>query len=98
MKRKRYPEKGHAYCEDELPPANILKEIIELGSGSTYSPNILARRVNLLTEKERLACDKKWNKIAKLINGIDEIISKRAEVENDPWKIIKPNERKQKSK
>lgn len=84
-----YPEHSSISCCEELPPANLFSELIELILGATYPPNILARRVNLLTKAEKLKCDKNWRKIEKLTEEINDIISNRAEICNDPWKIIK---------
>jgi len=85
---KKYLEYD-TYNENELPPANTLSKIIEAVNCSTYPPNILARRVNFLTKEERLKCNKEWNRIYKSIEKIDNIISNRAQIKNDPWKIIK---------
>lgn len=89
MKSKDYQEYNICYDDKELPPANILTKIIELVNTSTYHPNILARRVNLLNKSEKTRCDREWVKICESIDKIDDIISTRAEIENDPWKIIK---------
>jgi hypothetical protein len=89
--KKKYEENSCLINEDELPAANHLSKFLESTTGSTYPINILARRVNLLTKAERKRCDLNWRKAVKLFEKIDEIISHRADLENDPWKIILTN-------
>jgi len=62
--------------------------------GTTYPKRIFDRRLKLLTKKEYDKYSKEvWELIDKIdaklrnqIENIDEIMSNRAEIENDPWK------------
>lgn len=64
-----------------------LSIIIELINASTYTESILQRRLDLLNEKETKRVENLMKKIVQSVNEIDEIISNRAEIENDPWKL-----------
>ena len=79
-----YEENSCIIEDDVLPAANYLSDILEY-RGHTYPTHILARRVNLLTDAEKRRCDKAWSIINKQLEKIDDIISERAEKENDPW-------------
>jgi hypothetical protein len=70
---------------NELPGPETLREFLEVTTCSTYPVDTLKRRVKLLTAKEKERCDKLWGKIEDLGEKIDEIISIRAEKEQDPW-------------
>jgi uncharacterized protein YheU (UPF0270 family) len=63
----------------------VLKNLLEDFTGSTYPENILERRINLLNKLERARVLQNWNDIHKALNIIDDTISKRAEIEKDPW-------------
>jgi hypothetical protein len=62
--------------------------------GTTYPKQIFDRRLKLLSEKEYAKYDKRvmdfidkiYEKFGDEIDDIDEIMAKRAVIENDPWK------------
>jgi hypothetical protein len=84
--KNKYLKNSCVICDNRLPSANHLSDLLETTVGTTYPHHILVRRVNLLTKKEKELCDKKWNKITKLFTNIDDIIANRAEKLNDAWK------------
>lgn len=71
-----------------------LFRLIILHLGTTYPKQIFDRRLKLLSEKEYAKYDKRvmdfidkiYEKFGDEIDDIDEIMAKRAVIENDPWK------------
>jgi hypothetical protein len=72
---------------DDIISIDELSIFIELITSSTYPKSILRRRLDLLNKKETERVNNLIKNIAQSVNKIDEIISDRAEKENDPWKL-----------
>jgi hypothetical protein len=73
------------YLGNKLPPAEVLRDIIENMLGYTYPPKTLHRRIGFLTKKEKASCDKLFKQMEDLCQDIDDIISYRAEIKRDKW-------------
>ena len=61
------------WTDDELPPAEILKEALEL-IATTYTRQNLAKLIAQLTKKNKKRCDKLWEQITSNLEKIDEIL------------------------
>lgn len=61
--------------------------LLEIATGSTYPHSILHRRLRLLNAEERKDVRGALNEALSLIADADDIISNRAEAENDPWEV-----------
>lgn len=72
---------------NDIMSIDDLSIIIELINANTYPESTLQRRLDLLNEKETECVEKLMKKIVQSVNKIDDIISDRAEKENDPWKL-----------
>lgn len=64
-----------------------LSNLIDLITGHTYPLSILKRRIKLLNETEKSSVLHLIKNVELSVNKIDEIISNRASIENDPWKL-----------
>lgn len=68
-------------------PGNVetLQKFLEEFAGYTYPEHILERRLKLLKKLERVRVLKNWQELHRVAEIIDEIISKRADLEGDKW-------------
>lgn len=66
-----------------ISPSDMM-ELLEV-IGYTYPLETMARRLQLLTPRERTKIRSNLSKILDLIEEVDGVISNRAELAKDPW-------------
>lgn len=86
-------EEHHSFISME--DLNDLFNITDVGG---YPLPILKRRLNLLTESEREDLVKTWVYVQRNIEYIENVITKRASIANDPWQIRIAKKKKKKKK